>query len=251
MTAASRSSGVPRAPQRRARPRQGRHPLRLDGLPRRGQGASDVDDVEVRCRERAVRRGQRRGRRRPEARSAPASCRTLRGATPPRSRRSSGRTRTSLRRTWDERPGDGVDHGHLLDAARATPSPRSSRASPWPSAAPRAARGDRARHPLHPRGAPARAGRRPRQDGGRAGVRQRRRRGGAAAATVPARTSSTSATSTSGRLPPGRRRRARRSQHVEAGGTLRRLAGRRRDDRRRGRARRAGRRARPRRRSRA
>ena len=41
--------GLPRHPQRGARPVEGRHSLPPGGHPRRGEGARDVDDLEMRA----------------------------------------------------------------------------------------------------------------------------------------------------------------------------------------------------------
>ena len=68
-----RVHGLPRAPQHLARPLQGRHPLPPGGDPRRGEGARDVDDVEVRGREHPVRRREGRRDRRPASRCRAAS----------------------------------------------------------------------------------------------------------------------------------------------------------------------------------
>ena len=56
---------LPRAAQRRARPRQGRHPLQPHGQPGRSARARDVDDLEVRRGQPALRRRQGRRHRRP------------------------------------------------------------------------------------------------------------------------------------------------------------------------------------------
>ena len=57
---------LPRRAQHRARPVQGRHPLPPGRHARRGQGAGDVDDLEVRGRQHPVRRREGRRRLRPE-----------------------------------------------------------------------------------------------------------------------------------------------------------------------------------------
>ncbi len=57
-----------RAPQRGARPREGRPPLQPQRLARRSARAGDVDDVEVRRRRPAVRRREGRRHRRPARR---------------------------------------------------------------------------------------------------------------------------------------------------------------------------------------
>ena len=64
---------LPRHPQRRARAVEGRHPLPPRRHARRGQGARDGDDVEVRADGPAVRRREGRRHLRPEADVAAAS----------------------------------------------------------------------------------------------------------------------------------------------------------------------------------
>ena len=61
-----RLRGLPRHAQHRARPVEGRHPLPPRRHARRGQGARDVDDVEVRADGHPVRRREGRRRLRPE-----------------------------------------------------------------------------------------------------------------------------------------------------------------------------------------
>ena len=57
---------LPRDAQHRARAVEGRHPLPPGRHARRGQGARDVDDLEVRAHGAAVRRREGRRRLRPE-----------------------------------------------------------------------------------------------------------------------------------------------------------------------------------------
>ena len=90
---------LPRHAQRRARPVEGRHPLPPRRHPRRGQGARDVDDVEVRADGPPVRRREGRRRLRSEgdvARRARADDAPLHVA---RSSTRSARRRTSPRPT--------------------------------------------------------------------------------------------------------------------------------------------------------
>ncbi len=102
----------------RARADEGRHPLRPARLARRVRGARDVDDVEVRAPATAVRR--REGRR--ALQSARAVRRRARAADAPLHAPSCVRVigpqeRHSRAGHGDERADDGVDDGHVLDAA--------------------------------------------------------------------------------------------------------------------------------------
>ena len=78
---------LPRAAPAHDGSHQGRHPLRRRREPRRGDGARDVDVVEVRDHEPALRRRQGRRAHRSGARSRRPSSSASRGATPPRSSR--------------------------------------------------------------------------------------------------------------------------------------------------------------------
>ena len=115
---ARRLSGLPRPAFERARPDEGRDPLRQGGDARRVRRACDVDDLEVRASAPPVRRREGRsalqpaeplprGARAPDAevhRRAPADHRPA--ARHPRSRHG------------HRRADDGLDDGHLLDAGR-------------------------------------------------------------------------------------------------------------------------------------
>ena len=90
---------LPRAVQHVARTGQGRHPLRHAGHARRGDGARGVDDLEVRRRERAVRRRQGRRDLRPVPMSASESSSASRGATRRASSTCSAPNPTCPRRT--------------------------------------------------------------------------------------------------------------------------------------------------------
>ena len=165
-----------RPAQPRPRPGQGRHPLPPGREPRRGQGPRDVDDLEVRGRRHPVRRRQGRRDRRPQA----AVDEGAGAPDPPLHHRDRGAHRPGARHPRagreHQRPGHGLDDGHLLDARRATRSRASSPASRSASAAPRAATRRR------PAAASTRSSRPPRhlgmdlhgRDGGGPGLRQRR-----------------------------------------------------------------------------
>ena len=110
-----RLRGLPRHAQHRPRPVEGRHPLPPGRHPRRGQGARDVDDVEVRADGPSVRRREGRRRLRPEAALAAGA----RGHDPPLHERDHQRDRAGEghpgpgRRHRRER--DGLDLRHVLD----------------------------------------------------------------------------------------------------------------------------------------
>ena len=106
---------LPRHAQRRARPVQGRHPLPPGRHARRGQGALDVDDLEVRADGPAVRRRQGRRRLRPEddvARRARADDAPLHLRDHQRDRAREGHPGARRRH---QRQHDGVDLRHVLD----------------------------------------------------------------------------------------------------------------------------------------
>ena len=167
--------GVSRPVQHHARAGQGRHPLPPRRQPRRSHGARRLDDLEVRRGARPVRRRQGRHRLRPHAHVPPRA----RGAHAPLRRGDHRRDRTregrARARRQHQRPGDGVDHGHLqharrphLDGGRHRQADRDGRIA-------RTARGDRPRRDdRHPRGGQAPRPRHLAHDRGRAGIRQRR-----------------------------------------------------------------------------
>ena len=170
-----RLQGLPRHAQRRARPVEGRHPLPPGRHARRGQGARDVDDVEVRADGHPVRRREGRRRRRPEAavaRRARADDAPLHERDHQRDRPGEGHPRARRRH---RRLGDGVDLRHVLDEQGPLGARRRHRQAADDRRLARPRRGDRARRALlHPRrrreaGRPAR-----RHDRRRAGLRQRR-----------------------------------------------------------------------------
>ena len=107
---------LPGALQHLPRPCQGRHPLRHQRDPGRGQGAGRLDDLEVRGGQHPLRRVQGRGR----LRSLPPLQRGA-GADHPalhlRHHRYAGpRLRRAGARRQHQRAGHGLDHGHLLHA---------------------------------------------------------------------------------------------------------------------------------------
>ena len=101
--------------QRRARAVEGRHPLPPGRHPRRGQGARDVDDVEVRADEPPVRRREGRCRLDPK----PLSPGRARADDPPLHVRDRQRDRPRARHPGAGRrhdaAGDGLDLRHVLD----------------------------------------------------------------------------------------------------------------------------------------
>ena len=107
---------LPRAALDRARPDEGRHPLRPGGVARRVRGARDVDDVEVRAAAAAVRRREGRHPLRP----ARADAARARAPHAPLHVGARARDRPADRHPGaghgDERADDGVDDGHVLDA---------------------------------------------------------------------------------------------------------------------------------------
>ncbi len=167
--------GLPGAAQHRPRTRQGRRaiPSRRDA--RRGEGARPLDDLQVRGRQHPD--GRRQGGR--HRRSQEALPFRTRASLPALLRRDD---RSLRRRQGHSRPGrehgtagDGLVHGHLLDAPPGVPSGgrdrQADRAGRQPGTRDRD--GGR-RHDLHPRGGPASEDGARRRAGGRAGVRQRR-----------------------------------------------------------------------------
>ena len=115
---ARRAPGLPGPALERPRPHQGRRALRPRGHPRRVRGARGLDDVEMRAAPAALRR--REGRR--ALRSACAEPHRARAPHPaihvgaaPVHRAAGGHPRAGH---GDERADDGLDDGHLLDAAR-------------------------------------------------------------------------------------------------------------------------------------
>ncbi len=168
-------SGLPRDPQRRARPVQGRAPLPPRGHARGDEGPRDVDDVEVRPHGASLRR--REGRRRLQSEDALDP--RARGHDPPLHLRDHQPDRAGGRhpraRRGDEPAGDGVDLRHLLDEQGLLRPRRRDREAAERGRLARPREGDRARgRVLRPRGAepqrpPARRG--PRRG---PGLRQRR-----------------------------------------------------------------------------
>ena len=170
-----RLQGLPRHAQHRARPVEGRHPLPPGRHARRGQGARDVDDVEVRADGHPVRRRQGRRRRRPEAavaRRARAHDAPLHERDHQRDRPGEGHPGAGRRH---RRRGDGVDLRHVLDEQGPLGARRRHRQAAHDRRLARSRRGDRARRALlHPRRG-REAGRPARRDARRrAGLRQRR-----------------------------------------------------------------------------
>ena len=166
---------LPRHPQRRARPVEGRDPLPPGRHARRGAGAGDVDDLEVRPDGDSLRRRQGRRQLRPEE-ALPARAG---GHDPALHERDHQRDRPReghpgpRRRHQPAR--DGLDLRHLLDEqGPLRPRGRHRQAADRRRLA-RPARGDRPRRPLlHARRArPARPRRRG-PDRRRPGLRQRR-----------------------------------------------------------------------------
>ena len=161
--------GLPGAALDRARPDQGRHPLRPARDARRVRRAGDVDDLEVRAPAAPVRRRQGRRPLRPAgvvARRAAADDAPLHLRAAADHRPAEGHPRA---RHGDQRADDGLDDGHLLDADR----PRRP--------------GDRDRQADLARrlALPARGDRRRRRDGDRARVRAARLEAGRAALRRP------------------------------------------------------------------
>ena len=167
--------GLPRHPQHRARPVQGRHPLPPGRHARRGQGALDVDDLEVRADEHPVRRRQGRRRLRPEealARRARAHDPPLHDGDHQRDRPREGHPGARRRH---RRLGDGLDLRHLLDEQGPLGARRRHRQAAQRRRLARAARGDRARLALlHPGGGAEEGAAAAEPDRRRAGLRQRR-----------------------------------------------------------------------------
>ena len=164
-----------RPAQPRPRSGQGRHPLPPGREPRRGQGPRDVDDLEVRGRRHPVRRRQGRRDRRPEA----AVDEGARAPDPPLHRRDRGAHRPGARHPRagreHQRPGHGLDDGHLLDARRVHGPGRGHRQADQPRRLRGPQRGHGPRLRLH--GGRGRAPHRPgphRGDGRGPGLRQRR-----------------------------------------------------------------------------
>ena len=110
--------GVPRRPQHDAWPGEGRHSLPPCRHPGRGQGARDVDDLEVRSDGAAVRRRQGRRHLRSEAplaRREGAPHASLHERDHQRDRPREGHPGARCRHRL---PGDGVDLRHVLDERR-------------------------------------------------------------------------------------------------------------------------------------
>ncbi len=167
--------GVSRAVQHHARAGQGWDSLPSRRQPGRSHGPRRLDDLEVRRGARPLRRRQRWHRLRPHAHVPPRA----RGAHPPLRRGDHRRDRPRERRTGTgrqhERPGDGVDHGHLQHARRPHLDGRRHRQADRDGRLARAARGDRPRRDdRHPRGGQAPRARHLAHDRGGAGIRQRR-----------------------------------------------------------------------------
>ena len=170
-----RLRGLPRDAQHRARPVEGRYPLPPGRHARRGEGALDVDDVEVRADEHPVRRREGRHRLRPEEAfgdRAPEDDPPLHVGDHQRDRAGEGHPGARRRHG---RARDGLDLRHVLDEQGPLGARRRDREAADHRRLARAARGDRPRRALHhPRGRPE-AGR---DDRGparrRPGLRQRR-----------------------------------------------------------------------------
>ena len=170
-------TGLPRPALDRARALEGRHPLPSRRHARRGQGARDVDDLEVRGRQHPVRRRQGRHHRRPEEaldgrERAPDAALHLRDLDHPRPR-----PRHPGARRLHDAAAHGLDHGHLLDDAGLLDARRRHRQADPARRLGRPQRGDRGRLLRRHRGgrqahAPDAQGR----DRGRPGLRQRRAR---------------------------------------------------------------------------
>ena len=164
-----------RHPQHRAGPVEGRHPLPPGRHARRGQGARDVDDLEVRADEPPVRRREGRRDLRPEddvARRARADDAPVHVRDRQRDRPGEGHPGAGRRH---DAGGDGVDLRHLLDEQGPLGARRRHRQAARGRRLARARRGDRPRRRLLPP-AGARAARRRRRgaEGRGAGLRQRR-----------------------------------------------------------------------------
>ena len=116
---------LPRAALERARPDQGRRALRRRGEPRRVRRARRLDDLEMRVAAAALRRRQgwralqaaRDVQRRARATDPPLHVRAAADHRPAGGHPGAGH--------GDERADDGLDDGHVLDAARLR-SPRRS-----------------------------------------------------------------------------------------------------------------------------
>ena len=110
--------GLPRPAQRGPRSGQGRPAIPPGDGPRRRPRAGDVDDLEMRPGGRPVRR--REGRR--HLRSLDDEPEGARGADPAVRDRARRHHRAGFgypgARRRDQRPDDGLDHGHRLDAPR-------------------------------------------------------------------------------------------------------------------------------------
>ena len=109
---------LPRAALERARPDEGRHPVRPRGLARRVRCARRLDDVEVRAPAAALRRREGRrplqpARAQPDGARAPHAPLHLGAASVHRP--TGGHPGAGH---GDERADDGLDDGHVLDAAR-------------------------------------------------------------------------------------------------------------------------------------
>ena len=92
--------GLPRPALDRARPDEGRRPLRRRGVARRVRGARDVDDLEVRAAAAARTAAPRAASAATRRSSRSTSCGRSRAASPRSCCRSSARRRTSRRPTW-------------------------------------------------------------------------------------------------------------------------------------------------------
>ncbi len=167
--------GLPDHPQRRARPVQGRHPLPPRRHRRRGEGARDVDDVEVRADGDPVRRREGRHRLRPEEDVA------LRAGAddPPLHERDHQRDRPGEGhpgpRRGHGRLGDGLDLRHVLDEQGPLGARRRHRQAADDRRLARPRGGDRPRLALlHPRRGREAGPLDRRDEGGGAGLRQRR-----------------------------------------------------------------------------
>ena len=110
---------VPRPALERPRPDEGRHPLRPGGHARRVRRARDVDDLEVRAAAPSVRRREGRGSLRSARALSPGEIERLTRrftlGAPADHRPAGGHPGAGH---GDERADDGVDDGHVLDAAR-------------------------------------------------------------------------------------------------------------------------------------
>ena len=207
---------LPRPALERARPDEGRDPLRPARLARRVRRARDVDDVEVRTPTAALRRRERRSALQPARdvlRRAPAHDAALHDRAPARDRPGEGHPRPGH---GHERADHGLDDGHVLDADRLRGSgdrDRQADRDRWLGLPQRGDRGGR-RHGHGPCVPAARL------EAGRAGLRRpgvRQRRSTRSAATSRSSTISSASTRRT-RSSPGSSTGGRRSPTRGGGG---------------------------------